>query len=149
MKRLIALVLSLTVIFGFVNINKAAAEEKGKILFFTAFIGDFGLSDMGYRAVQEIAEQYNLEWTLVEYGAYDPALAINSYWDALETSKYDYFLGPAWYIQDIVDDAAAEFPNTTFIYYDVGKGVEFKSPNVYGITFAPSKIGRASCRERV
>ena len=139
MKRLIALVLSLTVIFGFVNINKAAAEEKGKILFFTAFIGDFGLSDMGYRAVQEIAEQYNLEWTLVEYGAYDPALAINSYWDALETSKYDYFLGPAWYIQDIVDDAAAEFPNTTFIYYDVGKGVEFKSPNVYGITFAQNE----------
>ena len=69
--------------FGFVNINKAAAEEKGKILFFTAFIGDFGLSDMGYRAVQEIAEQYNLEWTLVEYGAYDPALAINSYWDGV------------------------------------------------------------------
>ena len=139
MKRLITLLLLLVFLCSAFGIGTAAAEEKGKILFFTAFIGDFGLSDMGYRAVQEIAEQYDLDWTLVEYGAYDPALAINSFWDALESNQYDYFLGPAWYIQDIVDEAAATFPKTTFIYYDVGKGVEFTSPNVYGITFAQNE----------
>ena len=57
--------------------------EKKKILFYTAFIGDFGLSDMGYRTVQELAEEYDMEWTLVEYGAYDAALAVNGFWDAL------------------------------------------------------------------
>ena len=39
----------------------------------------------------------------------------------------------------IIDEAAAQYPNTTFIHYDVGKGVEFKAPNVYGITFAQNE----------
>lgn len=112
---------------------------KKKIIFFTAFIGDFGLSDMGYRAVQELAETYNMDWTLVEYGSYDAALAVNCFWDALETTHYDYFFGPAWYIEGIIDDAAKQYPDTTFIHYDVGKGVEFNEPNVYGITFAQNE----------
>ncbi len=119
--------------------DNSADGEKKKIIFFTAFIGDFGLSDMGYRAVQEVAEEYNMDWTLVEYGSYDAALAVNCFWDALETTDYDYFFGPAWYIEDIIDDAAVEYPDTTFIHYDVGKGIEFNAPNVYGITFAQNE----------
>lgn len=119
--------------------DDSASGEKKKIIFFTAFIGDFGLSDMGYKAVQEVAEAYNMDWTLVEYGSYDAALAVNCFWDALETTDYDYFFGPAWYIEDIIDEAAAEYPDTTFIHYDVGKGIEFNEPNVYGITFAQNE----------
>lgn len=113
--------------------------EKKKILFYTAFIGDFGLSDMGYRTVQELAEEYDMEWTLVEYGAYDAALAVNGFWDALESEDYDYFFGPTWNIEDIIDDAAQQHPDTTFVLYDVGKGIEFNEPNVYGITFAQNE----------
>lgn len=112
---------------------------KKKILFYTAFIGDFGLSDMGYRAVQEVAAKYDMEWTLVEYGAYDAALAVNQFWDALETTHYDYFLGPTWYIEDLIDDAAAAYPDTKFIYYDVGKGVSWTAQNAWGITFAQNE----------
>ena len=119
--------------------KEEASNEKKSIIFFTAFIGDFGLSDMGYRAVQELAAEYNMDWTLVEYGSYDAALAINCFWDALETKEYDYFFGPAWYIEGIIDEAAAQYPNTTFVHYDVGKGVEFNAPNVYGITFAQNE----------
>lgn len=119
--------------------NDSTSADKKKILFFTAFIGDFGLSDMGYRAVQELAEEFNMDWTLVEYGSYDAALAVNCFWDALESTHYDYFFGPAWYIEDIIDDAAAQYPDTTFIHYDVGKGIEFTAPNVYGITFAQNE----------
>lgn len=121
------------------NTTDKSSGEKEKIIFFTAFIGDFGLSDMGYRAVQEIAEKYDMEWTLVEYGSYDAALAVNCFWDALESGSYDYFFGPTWYIEDIIDQAAAEYPDTTFIHYDVGKGIEFNEPNVYGITFAQNE----------
>ncbi len=113
--------------------------ERKKIIFFTAFIGDFGLSDMGYRAVQELADTYNMDWTLVEYGSYDASLAVNCFWDALETTHYDYFFGPSWYIEGIIDEAAEKYPDTTFIHYDVGKGVEFNAPNVYGITFAQNE----------
>lgn len=152
MKKLIALLLVLALCMGLVacggNSNvktdtdeKPAASagskdeaksptEKKQILFFTAFIGDFGLSDMGYRAVQELAETYDMEWTLVEYGSYDAALAVNCFWDALETKHYDYFFGPAWYIENIIDDAAEQYPDTTFIHYDVGKGIEFMSKRV-------------------
>lgn len=119
--------------------NDSTSADKKKILFFTAFIGDFGLSDMGYRAVQELAEEFNMDWTLVEYGSYDAALAVNCFWDALESTHYDYFFGPAWYIEDIIDDAATQYPDTTFIHYDVGKGIEFTAPNVYGITFAQNE----------
>lgn len=143
MKRITALLLVLVLSFSIgmssVGIAEAASGEKEKILFFTAFIGDFGLSDMGYRAVQEIAEKYNMDWKLVEYGAYDPALAVNCFWDALETTKYDYFFGPTWFIENIIDEAAAMFPETTFIHYDVGKGVVFNQPNVYGVTFAQNE----------
>jgi len=162
MKKVIALLLAVVMCLGLVacagnsdkpaategksNSQNAATEkkdnastEKKKILFFTAFIGDFGLSDMGYRAVQELAEEFDMDWTLVEYGSYDAALAVNCFWDALETTHYDYFFGPAWYIEDIIDDAAAEYPDTTFIHYDVGKGIEFNAPNVYGITFAQNE----------
>lgn len=149
MKKIIALLLALAMCLSLVACGGGSADkadapakaegEKKSIIFFTAFIGDFGLSDMGHRAVQELAAEYNMDWTLVEYGSYDAALAINCFWDALETKEYDYFFGPAWYIEGIIDEAAAQYPNTTFIHYDVGKGVEFKAPNVYGITFAQNE----------
>lgn len=150
MKKIIALLLALAMCLSLVACGAGSADkadapaakaegEKKSIIFFTAFIGDFGLSDMGHRAVQELAAEYNMDWTLVEYGSYDAALAINCFWDALETKEYDYFFGPAWYIEGIIDEAAAQYPNTTFIHYDVGKGVEFKAPNVYGITFAQNE----------
>jgi basic membrane protein A len=126
-------------VFSLASVTANAEAKKEKILFFTAFIGDFGLSDMGYRAVQEIAAQYDMDWTLVEYGAYDAALAINCFWDALETTSYDYFFGPTWYIEDLIDEAAVIYPDTTFIHYDVGKNIVFNEPNVYGITFAQNE----------
>jgi len=139
MKRLLSLLLVVMMCFGIFSGVALAEEKKEKILFFTAFIGDFGLSDMGHRAVQAIAAKYNMDWTLVEYGAYDPALAVNSFWDALETTEYDYFFGPTWYIEDIIDEAAETYPDTTFIHYDVGKNIVFNAPNVYGITFAQNE----------
>lgn len=114
-------------------------EKTEKILFFTAFIGDFGLSDMGFKAVQRISEVYNMDYTLVEYGSYDAGLAVNSFWDALETTDYDYFFGPTWYIEELLDGAAAEYPDTTFILYDVGREVQFTSKNIYSISFAQNE----------
>lgn len=113
--------------------------EKKKLLFFTAFIGDFGLSDMGHRAAQEICEKYGMEMTLVEYGSYDAALAVNCFWDALETIDYDYFLGPDWYIAEILNDAAAQYKDTTFILYDTGRDTKYEGDNIYGISFAQNE----------
>lgn len=118
--------------------NQESGEKK-QFLFFTAFIGDFGLSDMGHRAATAICEDYGFEMTMVEYGAYDNALAINSFWDALETKHYDYFFGPDWSIAGILNDAAAQYPDTTFILYDTGLSTEYKGDNIYGISFAQNE----------
>lgn len=151
MKRVIAMLLVITVCSGLYACGSgnqpapsaaasAARDEKPeKILFFTAFIGDFGLSDMGYQAVQRISEVYNMEYTLVEYGSYDAGLAVNSFWDALETTDYDYFFGPTWYIEELLDGAAVEYPDTIFILYDVGREVQFNSKNIYSISFAQNE----------
>ncbi|MCC8103299.1 MAG: BMP family ABC transporter substrate-binding protein [Clostridiales bacterium] len=116
-----------------------AEEGSKKLLFFTAFIGDFGLSDMGYSAAQEVCEEYGWDMTLVEYGSYDAALAVNSFYDALETTHYDYFLGPDWYISDILNDTVAEYPDTTFILYDTGRDTVYEGDNIYGISFAQNE----------
>lgn len=121
------------------NKGGTSKDEKKKFLFFTAFIGDFGLSDMGHRAAKEICEKYGYELTLVEYGSYDAALAVNSFWDALETSKYDVFFGPDWYIADILNDAAAQYKDTTFILYDTGRDTNYVGDNIYGISFAQNE----------
>lgn len=147
MKKVLALILTLTLCICLVACGgKATTGETTtetakpkELLFFTAFIGDFGLSDMGNRATDEIAEKYGMNKTLVEYGSYDAALAVNCFWDALETKSYDYFIGPDWYISDILNDAAAEYPNTTFILYDTGRDTDYHGDNIYGISFAQNE----------
>lgn len=138
MKKILAMLLVLTMVLALLPAT-AAAENPKELLFFTAFIGDFGLSDMGNRATDEIAEKYGMNKTLVEYGSYDAALAVNCFWDALETKHYDYFVGPDWYIADILNDAAADYPDTTFILYDTGRDTQYVGDNIYGISFAQNE----------
>lgn len=163
MKRILAVLLTLVMSFALIACTKdtnnggntsdkttdSTTDNKGttdtesstpkKFLFFTAFIGDFGLSDMGHRAAKEICEKYGYELTLVEYGSYDAALAVNSFWDALETTEYDVFFGPDWYISGILNDAAAQYTDTTFILYDTGRDTEYVGDNIYGISFAQNE----------
>lgn len=144
MKKLFKIVLIMLVSLSLVACGNSDSDKDGegrkeKILFFTAFIGDFGLSDMGHRAVQEIAEKHDMEFTLVEYGSYDAGLAVNSFWDALESTDYDYFFGPTWYIEDLLNDAASQYPDTDFILYDTGRDIELVGDNIYGISFAQNE----------
>lgn len=121
----------------------AGGEKAGKLLYYCAFIGDFGLGDMGNRASLAAAEKYNLEYNLVEYGT-DSSVAVNSFLDAMETSKYDYVVASSWYLTDIVLEKAKDYPDTTFILFDTSptgadkfNGID----NVYGITFGQNEGG--------
>lgn len=108
MKKVLALILAAAMAFGLVacggggdssstpaagsgNAASTAStagsgEKDGTLLYYCAFIGDFGLGDMGNRASLAAAEKYNLEYKLVEYGT-DSSVAVNSLRDALETSN--------------------------------------------------------------
>ncbi len=135
-KKLAAVILAASLAAGALGVSALAEGETKSMLFFTAFIGDFGLSDMGYQTARDICDEYGWDLTLVEYGSYDPALAVNSFYDAIETNHYDYFLGPDWYIADILNEAVKEYPDTTFVLYDTGRTSEYVGDNVYGISFA-------------
>lgn len=120
--------------------SSKAAEGK-TMLYYTAYIGDFGLADMGWRAAQAAQEKYGYDVTLVEYGN-DSSQAVNSLIDALDTKHYDYVMAMGWYISDTVIEKSksGEWADTTFILYDTAPSTDFSGTNnIYGVSFAQNE----------
>ncbi len=165
MKKALAMVLALVMCLGLVacagsgnnstpattkastDTQAPAAEGSGKaaegktMLYYTAYIGDFGLADMGWRAAQAAQEKYGYDVTLVEYGN-DSSQAVNSLIDALDTKHYDYVMAMGWYISDTVIEKSksGEWADTTFILYDTAPSTDFSGTNnIYGVSFAQNE----------
>lgn len=165
MKKALAMVLALVMCLGLVacagsgsnstpattkastDTQSPAAEGSGKaaegktMLYYTAYIGDFGLADMGWRAAQAAQEKYGYDVTLVEYGN-DSSQAVNSLIDALDTKHYDYVMAMGWYISDTVIEKSksGEWADTTFILYDTAPSTDFSGTNnIYGVSFAQNE----------
>lgn len=165
MKKALAMVLALVMCLGLVacagsgsnstpattkastDTQAPAAEGSGKVaegktmLYYTAYIGDFGLADMGWRAAQAAQEKYGYDVTLVEYGN-DSSQAVNSLIDALDTKHYDYVMAMGWYISDTVIEKSksGEWADTTFILYDTAPSTDFSGTNnIYGVSFAQNE----------
>lgn len=146
MKKVLALVLALAMSFSLVasandgGSEKASKEESGdakSMLYYGAYIGDFGLADMGWRAAQAAAEKYGYDLTLVEYGQ-DSSQAVNSLVDALDTKHYDYVLAMGWYISDIIVEKSksGEWSDITFILFDTAPSLDLsETDNIYGVSF--------------
>ena len=165
MKKALAMVLALVMCLGLVacagsgsnstpattkastDTQAPAAEGSGKaaegktMLYYTAYIGDFGLADMGWRAAQAAQEKYGYDVTLVEYGN-DSSQAVNSLIDALDTKHNDYVMAMGWYISDTVIEKSksGEWADTTFILYDTAPSTDFSGTNnIYGVSFAQNE----------
>lgn len=165
MKKALAMVLALVMCLGLVacagsgsnstpattkastDTQAPAAEGSGKaaegktMLYYTAYIGDFGLADMGWRAAQAAQEKYGYDVTLVEYGN-DSSQAVNSLIDALDTKHYDYVMAMGWYVSDTVIEKSksGEWADTTFILYDTAPSTDFSGTNnIYGVSFAQNE----------
>lgn len=145
-KKVLALVLALAMSFSLVvsandgGSEKASKAENGdpkSMLYYSAYIGDFGLGDMGWRASQAAAEKYGYDLTLVEYGQ-DSSQAVNSLVDALDTKHYDYVLAMGWYISDIIVEKSksGEWSDITFILFDTAPSLDLSgTDNIYGVSF--------------
>lgn len=165
MKKVIALILALVMCFGLVacgdsstettkattnntSANAAASnsgseteESAGSILYYCAYIGDFGLGDMGWRAAQAASEKYGYDVTLVEYGN-DSSQAVNSLVDALDTRHYDYVMAMGWYVTDTVIEKSksGEWSDIKFVLYDTSPSADFQGcDNIYGVSFAQNE----------
>ncbi len=120
--------------------DKKPGEGK-TLLYYCSNIGDFGLSDMGYRAANAAVEKYGYDLTLVEYGA-DTSQAVNSLVDALDTKHYDYVICMSWYISDTVIEKSknGEWADITFIMYDTAASADLTGTNnIYGVSFAQNE----------
>ena len=123
------------------EVDPGGDDEKESILYYTPFIGDFGLGDMGHRASLAAAEKYDLDFKMVEYGV-DSSVAVNSFLDALETQHYDYVVASSWYITDVTLANAEKYSDTDFILFDTGPDVDMSAhDNLYGITFGQNEGG--------
>lgn len=121
--------------------TKAPDGGKESVLYYGAYIGDFGLNDMGWRAANAAADKYGYDLTLVEYGA-DSSQAVNSLVDALDTNHYDYVLAMGWYIADTIVEKSksGEWADTTFILFDTSPLMDLSgTENIYGISFAQNE----------
>ena len=120
--------------------NEKPASGK-TMLYYAAYIGDFGLADMGWRAAQAAKEKYGYDVTLVEYGN-DSSQAVNSLIDALDTKHYDFVMAMGWYISDTIIEKSksGEWADTTFILYDTSPSTDFSgTDNIYGVSFAQNE----------
>ena len=142
MKKLLALTLALVMCLSLVAFgSKASAEKPKTVLYYCAYIGDFGLGDMGWRAAQAAGEKYGYDVTLVEFGN-DNSQAVNSLIDALDTKHYDYVIASGWYISDTVIEMSrnGEWSDITFILYDTAPSTDFSgTDNIYGVSFAQNE----------
>ncbi len=117
------------------------SEGKASVLYYTGFIGDFGLNDMGWNAANAAADKYGYDLTLVEFGS-DTSQAVTSLVDALDTKHYDYVLCMSWYIGDTIIEKSrsGEWADTTFIMFDTSPDTDLSGiDNIYGIAFAQNE----------
>ncbi len=153
MKKVLSILLALLMVFSLAacaNNNggdseneggeEAPAAEKEQMLYYCAWLGDFGLYDLGHSAAKAVADKYDMDLTVVEYGQ-DAAVAVNTYLDALENKHYDYVLGLGWYIDGVAEEAAGEYPDTKFVYFDTSASVKYEHDNIYGVSFAQNEGG--------
>lgn len=151
MKKVLTILLSVFMIFSLVACGNGGGEsgneggseptaEKEQVLYYCAYLGDFGLYDLGHSAAKAVAEKYDMELSVVEYGT-DGSVAVNSYLDALENKHYDYVLALGWYIDGVIEDVAEQYPDTKFVYFDTSATLQFTHDNVYGVSFAQNEGG--------
>lgn len=113
-------------------------EAAGTILYFVSNIGDFGFGDLGNEITTALAEEYGYTRTMVEYGA-DSSVAETSLLDAIDENSYDFCVSSSWYIEDVVLNNSANYPDTHFLIFDCGPGDEWDNPNVYGVAFGQNE----------
>ena len=164
MKKALAMVLALVMCLGLVacagsgsnstpattkastDTQAPAADGSGKaaegktMLYYTAYIGDFGLADMGWRAAQAAQEKYGYDVTLVEYGN-DSSQAVNSLIDALDTKHYDYVMAMGWYISDTVIEKSKTGKVGCVINLDAPITNDFGTGWLCGVKYAKKTLG--------
>ena len=112
--------------------------SNGSILYFVSRIGDFGFGDLGNEITTALAQEYNYDRIMVEYGT-DSSIAETSLLDAIEENDYDFVVCSSWYIEDAVLNNSADHPNTHFLIFDTGPTDEWDNDNVYGVAFGQNE----------
>ncbi len=125
-KKISFLITLIIFAFGFLMTGAVYAEEEISIaMIFPSTIDDMAWSQAMYDGVAKLEDEYNLKISYSEnlYDAVQVGSALREY-----APNYDIVIAHGAQYQNIVDDVARDFPNTTFAF---GTSYNAMHDNVY------------------
>ncbi len=145
MKRILAVVLALTMIFALCAVS-ASADKKMKIGFVTSAAGanDSGYNRSAVEAVKACAEEYGFDYKIVEPSA---SLTVGQAIEALAEDGFDMVLNLEYDFAALINGTGAtgnvpiaeQYPDVTFVIYNdnpnVNEDGSVKFSNVYACMF--------------
>jgi basic membrane protein A len=160
MKKLLSLVLALTVILSLAACGSSAQEtatpaatateapatsaataspeataepaaELSVAMVCSGSLGDNGIFDMGEAALKQAAADYGIEYKVLE-GKQDPSL----YYELLNTAASQYsmvFVNPGYQFDSYLEEIADAYPDTLFVYSDGTSSIE--KDNIISVSY--------------
>lgn len=111
------------------------AEEAHKIIYICLNLGDLSFNDMGWDGCRAAAEKYGWTADVLELGK-DTSTYENAFLDSIDSGDYDIVVTQSNYgLSDLCIKYAPEYPDISFISYDMSASAEITGNNLYGIAF--------------
>lgn len=139
MKRVLAIILSITIMSGFMltgcGEKKEANSDKEiqKICIIVARLGDKSFSDIAWEGMQKFGKDSGLEVKAIEYGT-DKTKIQPLLLDACD--NYDVIVSANNEILEYLGDGiAAENPDKYFVCFDIAPNYEVKNDNIFCINY--------------
>lgn len=112
------------------------SQQPLRMKYFCKNLGDLSFNDLGWAGCQTAAQKYGWIAEVVECGS-DTATFENAFLDTCESGDYDIVVTQAGFgMSDLCIKYAGDYPNMTFICFDMTKGTDISSiDNMFGISF--------------
>ena len=113
-----------------------AGKEMGGVLILNTNLGDHAICDLSNKGLQEAAEKYGFEPTVVELGG-DVTLQVPTMQEYAEDPDCDIIVAGTSNLKEAVQQVAQEYPDQKFILYDAQD--ELQLPNIFSMDHAQNE----------
>lgn len=114
---------------------KQPSAQAHKIIYICLNLGDLSFNDMGWEGCQAAAEKHGWTADVLELGK-DTSTYENAFLDSIDSGDYDIVVTQSNYgLSDLCIKYAPEYPDISFISYDMSASAEISGDNLYGIAF--------------
>ena len=115
--------------------EQPSAGENHSIIYICLNLGDLSFNDMGWDGCRAAAEKYGWTAEVLELGK-DTSTYENAFLDSIDSGDYDIVVTQSNYgLSDLCIKYAPEYPDISFVSYDMSASAEISGDNLYGIAF--------------